>query len=113
MRVEMTEERKAQIDAWGPRTKGYKELSAKALRFLLVMSDGVERQRTDMFRAAGWEANRISRGGSGWSDLTDYRLYNSGLLDMRATAVKGDWGWNGVMTYWTINEKGLEALSNG
>lgn len=111
MRVEMTEERKEQIAEWGPRTKGYKKLSDKALKFLHVMSDGVERQRTDMFRAAGYEANRISSGGSGWTDMTDYRLFNSGLLDMRATGVKGTYGWNGVATYWTINEKGLAALS--
>jgi len=112
MRVEMTAERKVQIATWGARTKGYKTLSDKALKFLEVMSDGVERQRTDMFRAAGWEANRESNG-AGWTDMTDYRLYNSGFLDMRATGVKDKTysTWNGVTTYWTINEKGLAALS--
>ena len=111
MRVEMTEERKVQIDTWGPRTKGYKKLSIKALILLEVMADGAERQRTDMFRAAGYEANRISNG-AGWTDFTDYRLYNSGLLDLRATGIKdARWDtWNGVTTYWTINEKGLAAL---
>lgn len=113
MRVDMTEERKLQIDTWGPRTKGYKKLSDKALTFLEVLSNGVERQRTDWFRTAGWEANRISSGGSGWTDMTDYRLFNSGLINMRATAIKGVDGWRGVTTYWTINEKGLEVLRNG
>lgn len=113
MRVDMTEERKKQIAAWSVRTKGYKVLSDKALELLEVMSDGLERQRTDMFRAAGYEANRISEQGNSWTDMTDFRLYNSGLIDVRATGIKDKrWDtWNGVTTYWTINEKGLAALS--
>ncbi len=30
---------------------------------------------------------------------------------MRATGVKGKLGWNGVQTYWTINDAGIAALA--
>ena len=110
MRVDITSERIKQVDEWAS-AKPYKALSDKALKFLEVLSDGEIWQRTDLFRAAGYEANKISSGGSGYTDFTDYRLFMSGMIGMRATGVKGEYGWNGVQTFWIISENGLAALS--
>lgn len=111
-RIDVTEWRKGHVADWNVRTKGYKKLSTKALILLERLGNGEEMQRTDLFRAAGYKANPVDSGGFAWTDFTDYKLYNTGLIDMRATGVKGNWsGYNGVTTYWTINEKGLAALS--
>ena len=111
MRMDITAKRYVQVREWAS-AKAYKKLSEKAMAFLRVLSDGNEMQRTDLFRAAGWEANRratISDGG--WTDFTDYRLFATGLLDMRATGVVNtDGDYNGVVTYWRINDKGLAAI---
>lgn len=109
MRQDMTEERITQVLSWTSVTD-YKKVSKKALAFLRVLADGKEWQRTDLFRAAGWEANKMNGNGFTDSDLTDYRLFASGLLDMRATGVKSGHRWNGVITYWTINDEGRAAL---
>lgn len=111
MRTDITELRNVQVRKWAS-TKAYKKLSSKALTFLRVLSDGVEMQRTDWFRAAGWEANRRTAiGDDGWTDFTDYRLFATGLIDMRATGVQDMAGYyNGVTTYWRINDAGLAAI---
>ncbi len=110
MRIDITEERKLQVLSWNSVT-AYKKLSAKAITLLRAAADGNEWQRTDLFRAADYEANGRTSGGQPKSDLTDYKLFATGLLDMRATGVQGKMGWNGVKTYWTINDAGIAALA--
>ncbi len=110
MRIDITEERKLQVLSWNSVT-AYKKLSAKAIALLTALADGNEQQRTDLFRAANYEANRRTSGGQPKSDLTDYRLFATGLLDMRATGVKGKLGYNGVQTYWTLSDAGIAVLA--
>lgn len=110
MRIDITEERKLQVLSW-TATKAYKKLSAKAIALLTALADGDELTRPDVFRAAGYTANRRTSGGQPKTDLSDYRLFATGLLDMRATGVKGSNGYNGVKTYWKINDAGLAALA--
>ncbi len=110
MRIDITEERTAEVRSW-TATKAYKKLSAKAISLLTALANGDELTRPDLFRAAGYEANRRTSGGQPKTDLTDYRLFATGLLDMRATGVKGKLGWNGVQTYWTLNDAGIAALA--
>lgn len=110
MRIDITEERKLQVLSWNT-TKAYKKLSAKAIVLLRALANGDELTRPDLFRAAGYVANRRTSGNQPKTDLTDYKLFMTGLLDMRATGVKGKQGWNGVKTYWTINDAGIAALA--
>ena len=110
MRIDITEERKQQVLGWNKVT-AYKRLSVKAIALLTALADGNEQQRTDLFRAAGYEANGRTSGDQPKTDLSDYRLFATGLLDMRATGVKGKLGYNGVQTYWTLNDKGIAALA--
>lgn len=109
MRIDITKKRTLEVLSWNATT-AYKKLSVKAATLLWALADGNELSRPDLFRAAGYEANRRTSGGQPKTDLTDYRLFATGLLDMRATGVKGKLGWNGVQTYWTINDKGRAAL---
>ncbi len=109
MRIDITEERTLQVLSWNTTT-AYKKLSTKAAALLWALANGNEMPRPDLFRAAGYEANRRTKGNQPKTDLTDYRLFATGLLDMRATGVQGNNGWNGVQTYWTLNDKGRAAL---
>ena len=110
MRIDITEERTAEVRSW-TATKAYKKLSTKAIALLRALADGNELERPALFRAAGYEANRRTSGGQPKTDLSDYRLFATDLLDMRATGVKGKLGYNGVKTYWTINAEGIAALA--
>ncbi len=109
MRIDITEERTVEVRSW-TATKPYKKLSTKAIALLQALAEGNELERPDLFRAANYEANRRTSGGQPNTDLSDYRLFATGLLDMRATGVKGKSGYNGVKTYWTLNDKGKVTL---
>ncbi len=109
MRIDITESRTLQVLSWNAAT-AYKKLSPKAIALLRALANGDELTRPDLFRAAGYEANRRTSGGQPKTDLSDYRLFATGLLDMRATGVQGKLGYNGVKTYWKLNDKGRAAL---
>ena len=110
MRIDITDERALEVQSWNSVT-AYKKLSTKAIALLRALANGDELTRPDLFRAAGYEANRRTSGGQPKTDLSDYRLFLTGLLDMRATGVKGSNGYNGVKTYWKINDKGIAELA--
>lgn len=110
MRIDITNERTLQVQSWNSIT-AYKKVSTKAVALLRALASGEELTRPDLFRAAGYEANRRTSGGQPKTDLTDYKLFMTGLLDMRATGIKGNNGYNGVKTYWRINDAGIAALA--
>lgn len=110
MRIDITKERTLQVLSWNTTT-AYKKLSTKAIALLKALASGDELTRPDLFRAAGYEANRRTSGGQPKTDLSDYRLFATGLLDMRATGVQGKLGYNGVKTYWKINDAGIAVLA--
>ncbi len=111
MRIDITEERKLQVLGWNKVT-AYKKLSTKAIALLSALNCAKEDEleRPDLFRAAGYEANGRTSGDQPKTDLSDYRLFATGLLDMRATGVEGKLGYNGVKTYWTLSDEGKVAL---
>ena len=111
MRIDITEERKQQVLGW-TKVTAYKKLSTKAVTLLSALNCAKEDEltRPDLFRAAGHEANARTSGDQPNTDMTDYRLFATGLLDMRATGVEGNQGYNGVITYWTLSDKGKTAL---
>ena len=109
MRIDMTAEREKQVMSWA-KTVAYTKLSSKVLAMLQALKDNGEMQRTDLFRAAGYKANAVSYYGFGYTIFTDFRMFATELVTMRATGIAGRYGWNGVRTYWTITQKGLDAL---
>lgn len=108
-RVDCTEAREEEILDWvtaKPYANPYKRLGKSALALLSLMADGKERQRTDMFREVGLKANY----GGNYTNMTDFKLFTSRLLSLRATGIPGHRGFNGIQTFWTITERGREAL---
>lgn len=94
------------------KVRAYKKLSTKAIALLSALNCAKEDEleRPELFRAAGYVANGRTRSNQPKTDLSDYRLFATGLLDMRATGVQGRLGYNGVKTYWTLNDKGRKVL---
>ena len=118
MRIDITEERKLHVLSWNKVT-AYKKLSTKAIALLQALANGNELERPDLFRAAGYEANGRTSGGQPKSELSDYRLFATGLLDMRATGIPGKHPANaalghprytGAKTYWTLSDEGRKVL---
>ena len=119
MRIDITEARKLHVLSWNKAT-AYKKLSTKAIALLRALADGNELERPDLFRAAGYVANGRTSGGQPKTDLSDYRLFATGLLNMRATGIPpkhtpnaalGHPRYTGAKTYWTISDKGIAALA--
>lgn len=115
-RQDITAEHGNTILSWSS-IKPFKRLGPKAAALMKVLADGQEYQRTDLFHAVGYgyEANKITPGGHGYTDMTDYRLFATGLVDLRATGCPNiQWGgYNGTRTYWTVSEKGKRYLETG
>ena len=113
-RQDVTAKHGAKILSWSS-SKPFKRLGPKPAALMKVLADGEEYQRTDLFRAAGFEANKITSGGSGYTDLTDFRLFATGLLTLRATGCPDPRysTYSGTRTYWTISEKGKRYLETG
>ena len=111
MRIDITKKREEQIKGWTV-TKPYVKLSSKVQKFLAVLKDNGEMERCELFSLAGYEANPKSD--SGWSntDFTDFRMFATGLVSLRATACPANYGYNGVKTYWTITPEGLKVLDH-
>lgn len=114
-RIDVTAKHGASILSWSS-SKPFKRLGPKAQALMKVLADGQEYQRTDLFEAAGFEANKIAQSGNGYTDMTDYRLFTTGLMTLRATGCPHpEWpgDYNGTRTYWTISEKGKQYLETG
>jgi len=95
-------------DAW--KTAPVKSIKpgTKAFRVLKIMSDGQERSRVDMLRAAGLDPNPISANGFAGSELIDAKLYKAGFLE-----ITQEKPWKDKVSSWKvfkISPAGIQAL---